>query len=65
MGMKTQFNVVPLAVAQFRKDWPLMAARLDSLRGKACGGGASPAPRAAEGVPAFATPPSNTGVTRG
>jgi hypothetical protein len=28
-------HVVPLAVAQFRKDWPFMAARLDSMRAKA------------------------------
>jgi hypothetical protein len=28
-------HVLPLAVKQFRKDWPFMAARLDSLRAKA------------------------------
>jgi hypothetical protein len=28
-------QILPLAVKQFRKDWPFMAARLDSLRAKA------------------------------
>jgi hypothetical protein len=28
-------HVLSLAIAQFRRDWPFMAARLESMRGRA------------------------------
>ena len=57
-------NVAVLAIAEFRKDFPLLAFRLESMR-DACGGGGSDAGAgAAEGVPEFVTPPSNTGVNK-
>lgn len=55
-------GVSELAVAQFRKDWPFLAARLDAMREKAgarAKGGLSPCVAPA---PAFDTPSSNTGV---
>jgi hypothetical protein len=58
-------NVAVLAVSEFRKTFPELAARFDALRaeaalrGPACGDTAS-----AEGVPEFVTPPSNTGVNK-
>lgn len=47
--MKTQSHILPLAIAQFRKDWPFMAVRLDSMRERATGadGGERSAPTAA------------------
>lgn len=49
MVLKIQSNVRGLAIAQFRRDWPFMAASLDgmrdkaALRGPACGDTASAA----------------------
>lgn len=54
-------SVVELAIEQFRKDWPLLAVRLDAMRAKAPALGAAVG-RAAAGVPELVTPPSNTGV---
>ena len=63
-----QTHVLPLAIAQFRKDWPFMAARLDSMRAKVGAGAEGPRLRGvaapAAGVPELVTPPSNTGVNR-
>lgn len=57
-------DVLSLALAQFRKDCPLMAARLCSMR-EACGGGGSDVGAgAAVGFREFVTPSSNTGVNK-
>lgn len=57
-------HVHTLAISEFRKDFPLLAARLESMRA-ACGGADSDAGAgAAAGVPEFVTPPSNTGVNK-
>ncbi len=56
-------HILPLAIKQFRKDWPFMAARLDSMRDKARAAQAPAAEGphvwggAAAGVPEFVTPP--------
>lgn len=58
-------HVHTLAISEFRKDFPSLAARLESM-GENAGGGlaSSEATRAAAGVPEFVTPPSNTGVNK-
>lgn len=64
--MKTsQTDVRSLALAQFRKDWPLMAAPLQSMREAVSGGaGSGSAACAAAGFREFVTPSSNTGVNK-
>lgn len=37
-GVGEGTHVVSLAIAQFRKDWPQIAARLDAMRAKAVAG---------------------------
>lgn len=65
--MKTNTHILPLALAQFRRDFPVLAQRLEgmrrggdsvavSLRDGGAGGGAP--------LPEFVTPPSNTGVNK-
>ena len=51
-------NVAVLAIAEFRKDFPRLAARLDAMRQDACGGAGSDAGAgAAEGVLEFSVHP--------
>lgn len=48
-GMQYDSHVLPLAIKQFRKDWPFMASKLEVMRqrenarGPACGEGVLPA----------------------
>ncbi len=58
-------NVAVLALESFRKDFPELAARLESMRANVCGGRMpSEAACAAAGGPRVVTPPSNTGVNK-